>query len=68
MDFPAGTNYDSRNSSYQRLIQSNVYQSVDILNICFLTTLPTSTKTVPQGDVLRIRCQPETRLPRILEG
>ena len=49
-DEPAGTNYNSSNSSYQRLIQNNVYQSVDILNICFLTTLPTSTKTVPQGD------------------
>ena len=49
-DEPAGTNYNSSNSSYQQLIQNNVYQSVDILNICFLTTLPTSPKTVPQGD------------------
>ncbi len=49
-DEPSGTNYNSPNSSYQQLIRNNVYQSVDILNICFLTTLPTSATTVPKGD------------------
>jgi hypothetical protein len=49
-DQPDGTNYNSSNSSYQRLIQQRIYQSVDILNICFVTTLPTGPKTVPQGD------------------
>lgn len=49
-DEPAGTNYNSPNSCYQTLIKNNVYRSVDILNICFLTTLPTSAQTVPQGD------------------
>lgn len=49
-DEPAGTNYNSPNSSYQALIKNNVYQSVDNLNICFLTTVPTSSQTVPKGD------------------
>jgi GH18 family chitinase len=49
-DEPSGTNYNSPNSCYQTLIQNNVYQSMDILSICFLTTLPTSAQTVPQGD------------------
>jgi glycosyl hydrolase family 18 (putative chitinase) len=49
-DQPDGTNYNSSNSSYQRLIQRTIYQSVDILNICFVTILPTSPKTVPPGD------------------
>jgi hypothetical protein len=49
-DEPAGTNYNSPNSCYQTLIQNSIYQSVDILNICFVTTLPTSTSTVPVGD------------------
>ncbi|MBC8029568.1 MAG: glycoside hydrolase family 18 protein [Pyrinomonadaceae bacterium] len=49
-DEPAGTNYDSPNSCYQSLIQNNVYQSVDILYLCFVTTLPTSADTIPAGD------------------
>jgi hypothetical protein len=49
-DAPPGTNYNSPNSSFQRLIKNNVYQSVDILNIAFFTTLPTGAKTVPPGD------------------
>jgi GH18 family chitinase len=49
-DEPAATNYNSPNSCYQTLIQNNIYQSVDILNICFVTTLPTSASTVPAGD------------------
>jgi hypothetical protein len=49
-DQPDGTNYNSSNSSYQRLIQRAIYPSVDILNICFVTILPTGPKTVPPGD------------------
>jgi hypothetical protein len=49
-DHPDGTNYNSPTSSYQRLIARNIYQAVDILSICFLTTVPTSAKTVPQGN------------------
>ena len=49
-DEPSGTNYNSPDSSYQTLIQSNVYQSVDILFICFAETLPTSPTTIPAGN------------------
>lgn len=49
-DEPAGTNYNSSNSCYQTLIQNNIYQSVDILNICFVTTTPTGPGTVPTGN------------------
>ena len=49
-DEPKGTNYNSSNSCFQTLIQNNVYKSVDILNICFVTTVPTSDATVPTGD------------------
>ncbi len=49
-DEPKGTTYDSPNSSYQMLIKNNVYQSVDILYLCFVTTLPTSPDTIPTGD------------------
>jgi hypothetical protein len=49
-DHPDNTNYNSPNSCYQRLIQLNIYRSVDVLNICFVTTAPTSAQTVPKGD------------------
>lgn len=49
-DEPQGTNYNSPNSCYQTLIKNNVYQSVDILYLCFVTTLPTSSDTIPTGD------------------
>lgn len=49
-DEPSGTNYNSPNSSYQRLIQNNIYQSVNILYICFMETMPTGSNTVPAGD------------------
>lgn len=44
------TNYKSPNSCYQTLIQNNVYQSVDILYICFVSTTNTSSDTIPIGD------------------
>ncbi len=49
-DEPKGTNYDSSNSCYQTLIKNSVYQSVDILYLCFVTTTPTSATTIPAGD------------------
>ena len=49
-DDPKGTDYNSPDSCYQALIENNVYRSVDILNMCFVTTLPTSDTTVPAGD------------------
>lgn len=38
-DEPSGTDYNSSNSCYQALINNNVYQSVDILYLCFATTV-----------------------------
>jgi len=49
-DEPKNTNYTDANSAYQRLIQKDIYQSVDILFICFGTTVPTGPTTVPVGD------------------
>jgi hypothetical protein len=40
-DEPGGTNYNSQGSCYQRLISQEVYNAVDILFICFVTTVPT---------------------------
>jgi hypothetical protein len=36
---PDGTNYFSKSNCYQRLISQNVYQSVDMLFICLVTTV-----------------------------
>jgi hypothetical protein len=41
-DNPAGTNYYSSDSCYQTLIQYGVYDSVDMLGICFFSTAGTS--------------------------
>lgn len=49
-DEPAFTNYRTPGSCYQALIQNNVYQSIDILYICFATTVPTNITTLPAGD------------------
>ena len=48
-DDPAGTNYTSPNSSYQNLITYGVYNYLDMVNICFFNTVPTSSTTVPTG-------------------
>jgi len=42
--------YKDPGSSYQDLITNNVYQAVDILYLCFVTTTPTGLKTVPAGN------------------
>jgi hypothetical protein len=39
-DEPAGTNYNSPSSCYQALIRNEVYQSLDVLFICFAKTVP----------------------------
>ncbi|MGZ4953991.1 MAG: glycoside hydrolase family 18 protein [Methylobacter sp.] len=49
-DEPAGTDYNSPSSCYQTLIYNNVYQSIDILYLCFVTTVPTGPDTTPVGD------------------
>ncbi|WP_340199409.1 glycoside hydrolase family 18 protein [Ascidiimonas sp. W6] len=42
--------YNDPGSSYQRMIKENVYQSVDILYLCFATTTPTGKNTIPVGN------------------
>lgn len=49
-DDPKGTNYYSPNSEYQSLINYGVYNSVDMLFICFYEIVPTSDTTIPQGN------------------
>jgi GH18 family chitinase len=49
-DQPSNTNYKSSNSSFQKLIQNNVYQSVNILYICFVSTTITNIDTIPVGN------------------
>lgn len=47
---PDRTNYLSPNSQYQRMIAKEVYKSIDFLFICFVTSQPTDSKSVPAGD------------------
>lgn len=49
-DEPAGTNYESPTSAFQRIISEGLYQASDIINLCFVDIVPTSSKTVPTGD------------------
>lgn len=49
-DNPKGSSYKTPLSCYQTLIDYGVYKSIDVLNICFFITLPTTNKTVPVGD------------------
>ncbi|MBY0430501.1 MAG: glycoside hydrolase family 18 protein [Rhodospirillales bacterium] len=46
-DEPSNTDYNDPSSCYQTLISGNVYQSVDILYLCFATTTPVSATTIP---------------------
>jgi len=48
-DEPSGTNYNSPNSCYQTLIQNDVYKSLDMLFICFATTVQVGAQTVPSS-------------------
>ena len=49
-DEPPSVGYSTPGSSYQNLIQYGVYNYLDMLNICFVNTVPTSSTTVPAGD------------------
>jgi hypothetical protein len=49
-DEPSGTSYKTPGSCYQSLITYGVYQSIDMVSICWVNTVPTSPTTVPQGD------------------
>lgn len=49
-DEPPGTNYNSPASAYQRMINDGVYQANDIINLCFVDIVPTSSDTIPAGD------------------
>ena len=49
-DQPRNTSYKHPQSTYQQLIQNNVYQSVDILFIAFVRTTITSSDTTPAGN------------------
>jgi hypothetical protein len=47
---PVGTNYNDSTSLFQRFITEKVYQGNDIINLCFVDIVPTSSDTVPSGD------------------
>ena len=49
-DNPVGTNYNSPASAFQRLINKGLYQANDIINLCFVDIVPTSSETVPKGN------------------
>jgi hypothetical protein len=49
-DEPAGTNYNSPTSLYQRLISKGLYQANDIINLSFVDIVPTSCDTIPEGN------------------
>jgi len=49
-DEPPKTSYKSANSCYQSLINYGVYNSTDMVSICWVNTLKTSSTTVPTGD------------------
>jgi len=49
-DDPSGTSYKTPGSSYQNAVQYDVYQSTDMVSICWVETVPTSATTVPAGN------------------
>jgi hypothetical protein len=49
-DEPPGTSYKTPGSCYQSLITYGVYKYTDMVSICWVDTVPTSSTTVPQGD------------------
>ena len=49
-DDPDGTIYTSPTSAFQRLISEGLYQANDIINLCFVDIVPTSSETIPEGD------------------
>lgn len=49
-DDPAGSSYKTPGSSYQNLIDYGVYGSTDMVSICWVNTVATSSTTIPAGD------------------
>jgi hypothetical protein len=49
-DNPEGTNYNSPTSAFQRLITEGLYQANDVINLCFVDIVPTSSDTIPKGN------------------
>lgn len=49
-DLSIGTNYNDSTSLFQRFISEKVYQGNDIINLCFVDIVLTSSDTVPSGD------------------
>lgn len=49
-DEPSGTSYKTPGSCYQSLITYGVYNSTDMVSVCWVNTVPTSPTTVPPGD------------------
>lgn len=49
-DEPFNTKYDEPTGCYQTLIKYDIYQSIDILYICFVKIVPTGIDTIPYGD------------------
>lgn len=49
-DEPPNTNYNSPISAFQRLNSEGLYQASDIINLCFVDIVPTSSNTIPAGD------------------
>jgi glycosyl hydrolase family 18 (putative chitinase) len=49
-DEPSGSNYNSPDSAFQRISTEGLYQASDIINLCFVDIVPTSSNTIPVGD------------------
>ncbi len=64
-DDPPGVPYGNPQSAYQALIKNDVYKCVDILFMCFVTTVPTGSDTVPAGDgsSFTLQIEPATNPP-----
>ncbi|HEY0016354.1 MAG TPA: glycosyl hydrolase family 18 protein [Longimicrobium sp.] len=48
-DEPSGTSYKTPGSCYQNLIDYGVYNSTDMVSICWVGIVPTSATTIPAG-------------------
>ena len=64
-DEPPGTTYKSPTSCYQTLLTYGVYNSTDMVSICWVDTVPTSTTTVPTGNgsSCTVQLQPKIHNP-----
>lgn len=63
-DQPKLMGYSSPESSFQRLIRKKVYQSVDILSLCFVLIVPTTTaNTIHVEDGFTLQYDPKQKHP-----